>query len=99
MRIEVFLDDERAPRASFEPPGQLELDTSDLADGPHVLRVRASDGEGSAGNEEIPFVVRNGPGIAGVGVRKQEVVRRRVSILVKPYQSRRGGGFEPGPCE
>ena len=99
MRIEVFLDDERAPRASFEPPGQLELDTSDLADGPHVLRVRASDGEGSAGNEEIPFVVRNGPGIAVVGLRKQEVVRGRVPILVNAYESRRGDVFEPGRVE
>ena len=59
MRIEIFIDDERGPRASFEPPGQFELDTSDLADGSHVLRVRASGGEGPAGNEEIPFVVRN----------------------------------------
>ena len=25
MRIDVFVDDERAPRASFVPPGQLEL--------------------------------------------------------------------------
>jgi mono/diheme cytochrome c family protein len=99
MRIEVFLDDERAPRASFEPPGQLELDTSDLADGPHVLRVRASAGEGSAGNEEIPFVVRNGPGIAVVGLRKQEVVRGRVPILVNAYESRRGDVFEPGRVE
>src|SRR5260370_27671107 len=95
MRIEVFLDDERAPRASFEPPGQLELDTSDLADGPHVLRVRASDGEGSAGNEEIPFVVRNGPGIAVVRLRKHEGVRGRVPILVKPYESRRATSSSP----
>jgi mono/diheme cytochrome c family protein len=99
MRIEVFLDDERAARASFEPPGQLELDTSDLADGPHVLRVRASGGEGPAGNEEIPFVVRNGPGIAVVGLRKQEVVRGRVPILVNAYESRLGDVFEPGRVE
>ncbi len=99
MRIEVFLDDDRAPRASFEPPGQLELDTSDLADGPHVLRVRASGGEGPAGNEEIPFVVRNGPGIAVVGLRKQEVVRGRVPILVNAYESRLGDVFEPRRVE
>src|SRR5208337_4011281 len=64
MRIDVFVDDEREPRASFEPPGQLELDTSHLPDGPHVLRVRTSGGEGPAGLEEIPFTVRNGPGHA-----------------------------------
>jgi mono/diheme cytochrome c family protein len=99
MRIDVFIDDEGGPRASFEPPGQFELDTSDLADGSHVLRVRASGGEGPAGNEEIPFVVRNGPGIAVVGLRKQEVVRGRVPILVNAYESRPGDVFEPGRVE
>jgi len=99
MRVDVFVDDERAPRASFEPPGQLELDTSDLEDGPHVLRVRAAEGEGSAANEEIPFVVRNGPGIAVVGLRKQEVVRGRVPILVNAYESRLGEVFAPGRAE
>src|SRR5260370_29945988 len=90
MRVDVFVEDERVPRASFDPPGQLELDTSDLEDGPHVLRVRAAEGEGSAGNEEIPFVVRNGPGIAVVGLRKQEVVPGRAPILVNAYHSRLG---------
>jgi len=99
MRVEVLVDDERGPRASFEPPGQFELDTSDLADGAHVLRVRTSGGEGPAGNEEIPFVVRNGPGIAVVGLRKQEVVRGRVPILVNAYESRPGDVFEPGRVE
>jgi len=99
MRIEVFVDDEPTPRVSIEPPGQFDLDTSDLADGPHVLRVRTSGGEGPAGNEEIPFVVRNGPGIAVVGLRKQEVVRGRVPILVNAYESRPGDVFEPGRVE
>ena len=99
MRIDVFVDDERAPRASFGPPGQLELDTSDLADGPHVLRVRAAGDEGPEGSEEIPFVVRNGPGIAVVGLRRQEVVRGRVPLLVNAYESRPGEEFEPGRAE
>ena len=99
MRIDIFVDDEGEPRSSFEPPGQFELDTSGLGDGSHVLRVRASGGEGPAGNEEIPFVVRNGPGIAVVGLRKQEVVRGRVPILVNAYESRLGDVFEPGRVE
>src|SRR5260370_38870108 len=69
MRVDVFVDDERVPRASFEPPGQLELDTSDLEDGPHVLRGRPAEGEGSAGNEEGPFVARDRPRLPVVGVR------------------------------
>ena len=42
MRVDVFVDDDREPRASFEPPGEFALDTSNLADGSHVLHVRAS---------------------------------------------------------
>jgi len=99
MRVEIFVDEEPAPRGAFEPPGQLELDTSSLTDGPHVLRVRASEGDGAAGNEEIPFVVRNGPGIAVVGLRKQEVVHGRVPILVNAYESRLGEVFAPGRAE
>jgi mono/diheme cytochrome c family protein len=99
MRIDVFVDDEREPRASFEPPGQLELDTRNLMDGQHVLRVRASTGDGPAGTEEIPFTVRNGPGIAVVGLHREEVVRGRVPILLNAYENRPDDVFEPGRAE
>ncbi|HKE12552.1 MAG TPA: cytochrome c [Myxococcota bacterium] len=99
MRIDVFVDDEREPRASFEPPGELELDTRDLPDGRHVLRVRTSGGEGPAGSEEIPFVVRNGPGIAVVGLQRGEVIRGRVPILLNAYENRPDDVFEPGGAE
>jgi mono/diheme cytochrome c family protein len=99
MRIDIFVDDEGHPRASVEPPAEFELDTTGLADGSHVMRVRATGGEGPAGIEEIPFVVRNGPGIAIVGLRKQEVVRGHVPILVNAYESRPGDVFEPGRVE
>lgn len=99
MRIEVFVDDELEPRASFEPPGELELNTSDLPDGRHVLRVRAAGDQGPAGIEEIPFTVRNGPGIAVVGLRKEEVVRGRIPILLNAYENRADDVFEPGRAE
>jgi mono/diheme cytochrome c family protein len=99
VRIEVFVDDEREPRASFEPPGELELDTSDLPDGRHVLRVRAIGDQGVAAREEIPFTVRNGPGIAVVGLHKEEVVRGRVPILLNAYENRPDDVFEPGRAE
>jgi len=99
LRVDVFVDDEGQPRVSFEPPGEFELDTGGLEDGAHVLHVRASGGEGPAGKETIPFVVRNGPGIAVVGLRKQEVVRGRVPILVNAYESRPGDPFELGRVE
>ena len=99
MRIDVFVDDEPEPRASLEPPGELELDTRGLTDGRHVLRVRASGGEGPAGSEEIPFVVRNGPGIAVVGLQRGEVISGRVPILLNAYENRPDDVFEPGSAE
>jgi mono/diheme cytochrome c family protein len=99
LRVDIFVDDEGQPRVSFEPPGEFELDTGGLEDGAHVLHVCASGDGGPAGKDTIPFVVRNGPGIAVVGLRKQEVVRGRVAILVNAYESRPGDAFELGRVE
>src|SRR2546430_4316601 len=61
-------DDESVPRQTLRPPATLELDTEGLTDGPHRLRVHAIGDSGTVGVEEIPFTVRNGPGIAVVGL-------------------------------
>ena len=68
MRIEIFIDDESVPRQTLVPPATLELDTEGLTDGPHRLRVHAIEDSGTIGVEVIPFTVRNGPGIAVVGL-------------------------------
>lgn len=99
MRIEVFLDEEAAPRATFEPPATFELDTTSLPDGRHRLRVRAIDDDGSVGVEEKAFTVRNGPGIDVVGLSRDETVRGRVPILLNAFSSRLGGTFEPMRAE
>src|SRR5499426_1239278 len=99
MRIEVFIDDESAPRYRLEPPAPLELDTEGLADGPHRLRVHAIEDSGPIGVEEIPFTVRNGPGIAVVGLSDGDTVRGRIPLLVNAFASRPGGAFEPGRAE
>ncbi|HEU4367734.1 MAG TPA: cytochrome c [Methylomirabilota bacterium] len=99
MRIEVFVDDESVPRHTLEPPATLELDTEGLADGPHRLRVRAIDDSGTVGVEEIPFAVRNGPGIAVVGLSDGDTVRGRIPLLVNAFASRPGDTFEPVRAE
>jgi hypothetical protein len=75
MRIEIFIDDESLPRQTLVPPATLELDTEGLADGRHRLRVHAIEDSGTVGVEEIPFTVRNGPGIAVVGLSDGDYVR------------------------
>ena len=99
MRIEIFIDDESVPRQTLEPPATLELDTEGLADGPHRLRVHAIDESGTVGVEEIPFTVRNGPGIAVVGLSDGDTVRGRVPLLVNAFASRPGDAFEPVRAE
>lgn len=99
MRLEVFIDDESVPRYTLEPPSTLELDTEDLADGPHRLRVRAIEDSGTVGVEVIPFTVRNGPGIAVVGLADGDTVRGRIPLLVNAFASRPGDTFEPVRAE
>jgi mono/diheme cytochrome c family protein len=99
MRIEIFIDDETVPRQTLEPPATLELDTEDLADGPHRLRVHAIEESGTVGVEEIPFTVRNGPGIAVVGLSDGDTVRGRIPLLVNAFASRPGDAFEPTRAE
>ena len=99
MRIEIFIDDESVPRQTLEPPATLELDTEGLADGPHRLRVHAMEDSGTVGVEEIPFTVRNGPGIAVVGLSDGDTVRGRLPLLINAFASRPGDAFEPARAE
>lgn len=99
MRIEVFIDDESVPRQTLQPPGTLELDTEGLTDGPHRLRVHAIEDSGAVGVEVIPFTVRNGPGIAVVGLSDGDTARGRVPLLVNAFASRPGDVFEPTRAE
>jgi mono/diheme cytochrome c family protein len=99
VRIHVFLDDEQQTRAILNPPATFELDTTQLSDGHHRLRVQAIDDNGTVGVEEIPFIVRNGPGIDVVGLPTGQAVQGRVPILVNAFSSRLGDVFEPVRAE
>lgn len=89
-RIEIYLDDSPEPLASFRPPDSFRLDTTLLEDGPHILRVTARDRTNRRGVREIPFEVRNGPGIAIDGLNENDTVEGKISILVNAY----GGAYE-----
>ncbi len=89
-RIEVYLDDSAEPLVVSRPPHRFDLDTTALEDGPHVLRIVAVDPYGRRGTRKIPFDVRNGPGIAVEGLRQNDLVEGRISVLVNAY----GGAYE-----
>lgn len=90
VRVEIYLDDAEEPLATYRPPARFQLDTEDMEDGPHVLRIVAVDRSGHRGVRRIPFEVRNGPGIAVDGLRSGETVEGKVSLLVNAY----GGAHE-----
>jgi mono/diheme cytochrome c family protein len=85
--IRLFLDDAAEPIATFQPPATFRIDTSTLEDGDHVLRVVAMGADGKAGVRRIPFVVRNGPGIAVSGLRANEAVSGFVDLQVDAFSA------------
>lgn len=99
MQIQLFVDDETEPRGTLDPPASFDLDTTNLADGRHILRLRAFEDDGSVGVQEIPFTVRNGPGIVVVGLAEDEIVQGRIPLLVNAYASRVGDVFDPTRAE
>lgn len=91
--IKIFLDDEDVPFAEFKPPVKFMLDTTKIPDGKHLLKIIAKSSNNVEGIKVIPFEVRNGPEIAVVGLRPNEVVDEKVSITVNAYGSERRDQF------
>lgn len=89
-RVEVYLDDNPQPVADFSPPDSFQLDTTILEDGPHMLRITATDRTGRRGLRKISFEVRNGPGIAIDGLNENDIVEGKIGILINAY----GGAYE-----
>ena len=98
-RIDVFLDDDPTPIASYSPPLRFELDTTALSDGPHRLRIEAYDSFGTKGVKEVPFTVRNGPGITVTGVRDNDVLEGTVPVLVNSFGGAVENRWEPSRAE
>jgi mono/diheme cytochrome c family protein len=99
VKVEILLDDQKEPIAVYKPPGSFELDTTKLPDGRHRLHVRATDRNGLVGVRDIPFVVRNGPGIAVVGLNSGDIVEGKISILVNAYGGATEKDWEPVRAE
>lgn len=98
-RIEVFLDDDPDPIVVHRPPARFQLDTTQLADGPHTLHIKAYDSAQQQGLRHIPFTVRNGPGIAVNGLSNNDVLEGSIPILVNAYGGRGETHWEPSRAE
>lgn len=96
-RVRVYLDDDPQPIVDQELPSDVTLDTRDIEDGPHRLRIRAQDQDGREGVEEIPFRVHNGPGIIVSGLRPHSIRRGRVRFTVDAFST--DDPFDPRRAE
>ena len=85
--VRVYLDEEREPLLEGSLPLDLRLDTSKLADGPHHIIVKARDGSGREGLEEIPFKVHNGPGVVISGLKPNTTRRGTVHVSIDAFSA------------
>lgn len=98
-RIDVYLDGGEVPIVSYRPPVSFELDSTQLDDGDHVLRIEAFDSNGNKGVRTVPFGVRNGPGIAVHGITPGDVLGGKVPVLVNSYGGAGEKAWEPSRAE
>jgi cytochrome c553 len=83
MLIRVYVDDSVRPLAELPgSSGRVKLDTATLPDGAHRLRFETVEGDRVTGRREIPFTVRNGPGIAVAGLSARDEVRGTLGLAV-----------------
>jgi hypothetical protein len=97
--VSVYLDGAGEPVARYRPPGRLQLDTRDMADGAHKLRVEAVDEDGTVGVREIPFRVRNGPAIEVHGLSDDELVGGEISVMIHAFNGSDKEDWEPSRAE
>lgn len=98
-RVEVYLDGGAEPIGVYRPPARFRLDTEQLDDGEHELKIVATDRSGHRGVRTVRFQVRNGPGIAVDGLKDGDVVEGEVSLLVNAYGGAYEENWEPARAE
>lgn len=96
-RIRIFLDEQPEPLADYRPPAEVGLDTKNLPDGEHQLRIEAQDTTGQIGVRRLNFLVRNGPGITVSGLHEGAVVHGLVKFMVNAFGAEEA--FEPHRAE
>jgi hypothetical protein len=83
MIIRIYVDGDTRPVAELAgSSGRLKFDTASIPDGPHRLRIETVEGDRVTGHREIPFSVRNGPGIAVAGLSERDEVRGQIGLAV-----------------
>lgn len=84
-KVLIFLDDQQEPIAEFSTPITFELDTRNLTDGQHLIKIISKNSSGKDGIRNVPFVVRNGPSISIEGIRENDILDGVVPIMINAY--------------
>jgi len=98
-RIVVYLDDVPEPFLNERAPAGLQIDTRQLDDGDHVLRIEATDQSGRKGVKVMHFTVRNGPSITVRGLGEREVVEGQLGLMVHAFAGGSEENWEPSQAE
>lgn len=94
-RIEVFLDESKEPlQVLTSPPFKVTLDTRQIPDGPHTLRVVTTFKGGQVEEEVIDFEVDNLPSPFVDGLDEGQQVRGPVEfeVVTGDYAAPKSGG-------
>jgi hypothetical protein len=98
-RVVVYLDDVPEPFLNERAPAGLQIDTRQLDDGDHVLRIEATDQSGRKGVKVIHFTVRNGPSITVRGLGERDVVEGQLGLMVHAFAGASEENWEPSQAE
>ncbi|MGE0193784.1 MAG: c-type cytochrome [Planctomycetota bacterium] len=97
--LSLYLDDAEEPFKVAVPPVRFRLSTLPLADGPHELRIVASNGLAPPTVRRIPFQVRNGVAVSVSGLQPGQVVGGQVQVLANAFAGSSEAEFEPRKAE
>ncbi len=95
MQMQLYLDEDTSPFKVVKNGEEFDFDTTGLADGVHKLRIVTVEAEKVTGQRIMTFTVRNGPGIAVVGLGPGDEVRGTLKLLVNASEAGIEGKFDP----
>lgn len=90
--VYLYIDDEQNPVAELQTPVVVNLDTTKLTDGEHVLKI-VSKFDQKEGLKTIRFTVRNGPIIHIEGLSDNETVNGMLPLMLNAYDTGRQQSF------
>ena len=93
--IKLFLDGAEEPFKIALPPLRFRFSTLHLADGPHELRIEASNGLAPPTVRRVPFHVRNGVALSVSGLSARQTIGGQVELIVNAFAGNTEVDFEP----